>query len=348
MAAKIKDVAARAQVSMSTVSKVLKGTYSISDDTKDRVYRAIQELGYYPNSLAEKFSRNSSNQVAVFIDVDSRPPHNYNYDILTGIESVLRDEGYMTTVADQSFISSNFNYAEQLIRENRLRALIIHASCLNNPDIRAWLGKATFPYVVIGDPHSEETISWIDYDNTVAGEILANHIIDEGFSNVHFIGGDEYDILTSTRLSGIQRAYERRGLVFEDSHIHSCSDHLVRESYEIARRLMRNESPDAIITVDNSSALSVYHGVAHEGKRIPEDVAVAGFDNVPIAHALTPPLTVVDLDMSELGANTARVLLSHLRSPEMKMQYRMLAPKLLKRPSTIISQSVSTVGSTAG
>ncbi len=208
MATNIKDVALKAGVSISTVSKVISGNYKISEETQSRVKKTMKDLNYYPNRLARSFVMQSSEVIGVFLDLNRldafEKPH--LYEILAGVQGEVRGKGFMVNLLESESLSRKGNLV-RLIREKRMDGMIIHVNNLT-PDLISILEVEKFPYISIGAPHPEiRSVSWIDFDNSETGRQAADFLKVQGFIRPCFLGGAEEDFIASLRAESCRQVF---------------------------------------------------------------------------------------------------------------------------------------------
>ena len=335
MAVTIKDVARAANTSATTVSRVINNQcYSISQETIDRVHQAVRELNYHPNARARDFARQSTRTVLWLCSL--RPnaafenPH--MFEILSGAESVLSGKGYRMLVrnADTTSVTA---IVEEAYASQEVDGLLIHASAVSRP-LSAMLTRTHFPHVVLGKPDFESQMCWIDINNVLSGDIAANHLLEEGYKKIAFIGGRESDRISSHRLDGVRQALAVSAHPLQEQFIW-LGESTPQEGSRMAEGLFgMADRPDAVICANNSLALGCVEAVKRLGLRIPRDVGVMTFDNYPYANMMNPPLTVVDIDVYDMGVQAGRTLLQMIGKKNQQVQTYTTTSNLIVRAST--------------
>ena len=327
MAVTIKDVAKAAGTSISTVSKVINGHYSISEATAERVRAVMRELGYYPSASAQSFARGSTRAVVCLAEL--RPntafenPH--LFEMISGLEEGLRARGYSLTLRSTDTTEA-CEIATELINRRGCDGLAVHASVMSRP-LAALLTRTRFPHIVLGLPNFESQVCWIDINNVFSGMTAAAHLLDEGYRRIAFIGGSEHDMISAHRLEGV-----RQGL--PESYIW-LGESTRAEGRRMALGLMSaRPAPDAIVCANNLLALGCVAALEELGARIPQDAAVMTFDDYPYSRFTTPELTVVDIDVRDMGAQAAKLLADGIRRPNFQTQTYATASNLIIRAST--------------
>ena len=331
----IREVAQAADVSISTVSKVMNDAPTISDATKERVRKIMQELNYYPNNIARSFVQQSSKNIGIVIELQRHYAffNSHIYEILGGIESILSQNGYTVTLLNTHSLGNDLENYEKLVREKRVDGMIIQVSHLTKA-LSKRFDELHFPYIVIGEPDFDSSLCWIDINNKSAGEIAVNHLITEGYKRIAFIGSSSTDNICLNRLKGYEAALSNAGRTITPEYIIQSPTALQDGALLVEKLLDLMTPPDSIICLNNFIASGVLTGIKKRGLRIPSDIALVSFDNYPLAMFTEPKLTVVDNDVFELGTHAANILLNKIASPNLQMQYSMLSPTLIVRESS--------------
>ena len=331
----IKDVAKAANVSISTVSKVMNNAPSISEATKAKVKAIMEELHYYPNNIARSFAQQSSKNIGVVMKLKRHYAffNSHIYEILGGIESILSQKGYTLTLLNTDSLGQDLEAYERLIHEKRVDGMIIYVSHISQK-LCEYMDTVNFPYIVIGEPDFDSNLCWIDINNKSAGEIAANHLIDEGYTHIGFIGNTQKDNISYNREKGIRLALEKRHIPIYEEYMMQHSEPAQFAESLVDQLVSLPTPPDALICLNNFVANKVISALKKHNLRIPEDIALMSFDNYPLAEFTTPPLTVVDNDVFDLGTHAANILLNKIDNPNLQMQYSMLSPTLIVRSSS--------------
>lgn len=336
MAITIRDVAREAGVSISTVSKVINGKARVAQETRDRVEEVVERLHYYPNNIARAFVHQSTFSIGVLMATKRGVAYTdpYPFEILSGIEDVAYRSGYLVTLSNIKESFESDKAFEHLVMEKRVDGLIIHGSAPTKAVVHK-LESLSFPHVLIGQPDFNTNLCWVDINNRVAGEIATEHLVSSGFVRPAFIGGmSPRDLISARRLLGFREVLSRHRIEVPSSYIQKGDSGETGSALLMQRLIELDPRPDAVVCTNNFAAYGAMKTIKKNGLRIPEDIAVVSFDNLPLSPYLDPPLTVVDIDLFDLGVLAARALLDTLRKPTLQVQYSMLVPNLIVRAST--------------
>lgn len=331
MSVTIQDVARAAGVSKATVSKVLNHSYTISGETTERVNTVIRELGYRPNRRAQSFASKATKTVLFLAEIKHGAgfdkPH--LFEMLAGIENTLSQKGYGLIVKSigAGELCENF---DELLHNEFADGAILHASTVSGETAKL-LADSELPYVVIGMPDFSNRLCWIDTDNSVAGQIAARHLQKCGYRRIAFIGGPGEDRISAHRQKGALSVLE--GTLPEGYLLNGQPDS--EGGREAAERLMAlPEPPDAVICANQYIAYGCVNALKASGVRIPGETAVITFDDFPFSRVMDPPLTVVNLDMYDVGEQAARIVLRRVKKPQLVIQSQTTLPVLIERSST--------------
>jgi LacI family transcriptional regulator len=305
----LKDVSRLSGLSVFTVSRALSGPDGVSEESRRRVLEAAQELGYMPNRAAQQLRKNTRSSVAVLTASTS----NYYYiDMMNGIYRALRSSNRTAVVAD---IASEGAYSAELedatVQEviRARTAGVISTLTLSSENTRL-LADWDIPLVFVDSepPADAEDLPGITMDNVTAGRRVGAHLAEHGYGDWLFL---VYPSLWSTRAyreRGIREAAEEHGadlVVLE-------SDNSNADAYKTLAEYLDSPSghvPRALIAGNNPMVHGSLSVLQDRGLRVPEDVAVIGFDEFSWARLLHPPLTVLDEDSEAIGARATTILM---------------------------------------
>ncbi len=334
MGVTIKDVAKGAGTSVSTVSKVINGHYSISEETANRVRDVIKELNYYPSTSAQSFARGSTKIVTILTNLSPNTafqnPH--MFEIVAGLEETLRSKGYRLHLRGVDSTNA-YDVAEEIISRRSADALAIHVSVMTHP-LAGLLTKLRFPHIVLGMPNFESQVCWIDNNNIFSGTIAASYLLSHGYRKIAFIGGQYYDLGSSLRLQGVKQEIKNAGFQLDEQYIW-LGDSTREDGFRMTAKLLDQKLlPDAIICANNYIAMGCVDALREKEMKIPDDIAVLAFDDYPFSQIIEPKLTVVDIDVRDLGKQAGKLLLDIVRHPNMQVQTYVTTSNIMERQST--------------
>lgn len=333
MSSTIKDVARVAGVSISTVSKVINNSHTISEDTKAKVFETIKNLNYIPNERARNLARKSTKNVA-FITLVKRDMAFINphlFEVMIGAQNALSQRDY--TMEFIGVKHKSLEVIENLVESKRVDGVIVHASAMNQ-EISRYIVKSKIPHAVIGTPNYPNGVCWIDNNNNLSGQLAAKHILSMDRTQIAYIGGKSTDIISEYRLEGMLQELKHSMVEISDSMIIKV-DSSFKNGYNATIRLLdQNPRPNAIICANNLLDLGCIKALNDYSIKIPEDIAVVTFDDYPYAIITDPPTTAINIDVYDLGQQAARLLVEKINKPNYQFQTYMTVPLLVTRQST--------------
>lgn len=335
MSVTINDVANEAGVSKSTVSKVLNHWSTISPATVARVNAAIEKLHYTPNSRAVSFARQTTQNIVYLTNLakDSAYQNPHMFDIMCGVYHELAMQNYTLTLVDISDESYSGEKTEKVIQSHSSDGLIIHGSAIN-PEIASLIIDANFPHIIIGHPGFDSRLCWIDTNHALAGDYAADHMLACGYTDVAFVGGRKTDYISSQRQKGFVSGMLDRGYRIPQRRV-LYTNSSREEAYKATHTLLTSgDVPQAIICENNTLALGVVKAVQELSLRIPEDIAVLTFDVYPYSSIIDPKLTVVDINVYDMGVQAGSMMLRKLENPTLLIQSHTTLPVVLQGEST--------------
>lgn len=335
MAATIKDVAAKAGTSTATVSKVMNGSYSISQATIDRVNEAIKELDYHPNMRARNFVKQATRTIIFVATIDKNAgfdnPH--MFEIMSGLEHVLSEHNYsliMRSINQENVCEYIKSSSDMGIADG----FVIHASVLSE-ELDKLVYTENIPHIVIGNPDFISHLSWIDIDNRLAGEMAAKHLLEQGYQSLAFVGGTERDKISMHRLTGVKSILDEHDIIIPKSYV-QCGESECDSGYKMTCEILDNSKrPDAIICANNYIAYGCMNALRDNSIKCPQEIGVVTFDDFPFSRVLKPKLTVVNIDVYDMGIQAGKYIIQKIRKPNLHVQSFITFPELIERESSI-------------
>lgn len=327
----MKDVAKKAGVSTSTVSRVISGNEKISDDTKEIVYKVMDELDYHPNISARNLANNKTNTLGLILPSATKDfIHNpFFIKVIAGISRSAKENGYYIMYSNAEDEADEINLLNHFIRSGAVDGVILTTVRTEDKSIEL-LRKLKFPYVTIGRQRDYENSFWVDNNNFQAMYNVVEHLIRKDKSEIGFIGGKQGLNVTVDRLEGYKKALETRGLKINPGMIREV-EFTESEGYHAMEDILKVASPDAIVTTDDMLAFGVMNYLQENGI---ENIAVSGFNNTPIAEYRKPSLTSVDISAEKLGYYAADLLIKRLDNTNLKITNYIVDTLLIEREST--------------
>ena len=329
-----KDVARRAGVSRSTVSYVLNDQNDlkipISDETRQRVLEAIDELGYEPDARAQSLRLGSTNIVGVIIPVIQNP---FFWQMLSGISEGLQEAGYSLHLTHHPLdLQQEANMIRQLRRQPVDGFILLAAAKYLLPRLSEYLRKS-------GRPVVEITASKAEFDHVIhtydsGTRALMAHLLELGHKRIGFVYGTAREVQGFDRLLTYRESLEEAGLPLDSSLEAHCGESL-EEAYQTAYTLLsRADRPSALLVINDLLAIAAIRAAGDLGLRIPDDLSVASFDDIPLSSYTMPRLTTVSGRAVESGREAVRLLLKRFAEPDLPQQVTTAEVELIVREST--------------
>lgn len=336
MAATIKDVASKANVSIATVSLVIHDNSRISQATKKKVLKVIKQLDYHPSKSARDLvSQQTGNIGFILTDDHFLRTEPFYTRIFLGTEFEARDRGFYILLTT---VDSNFGEEDSLPRfilDRSVDGVIIAGKVPSNLIDRI-TSKYNFPIVFVDYVPNNNDHPVVLIDNIQGGILATNHLIQYGHKNIAFIGGDIQHPSISERLMGYTKALESAGLKINDKLVHTTSPYPDRQNgYDAVKSLFKkNKNITAIFACNDAMAIGAMHFLKDHGYKIPDDVSIIGFDDVEVDLLLDPPLTTVRVPKIDLGVEALRLMLDVLKNKGRKHKKVLVPVELIVREST--------------
>ena len=304
--ATIRDVAKASDVSIATVSRVFNESPLVSEATRQRVSAAATRLRYWPNGIARSLITNRTNTLGALLpDLHGE----FFSEVIHGIDLAARERGFHLLVSRTSSSAEELTAALRSMR-GRVEGLIIMAPDLEAGALRQVTGAARV--VLLGPARPVAGLGTISIANVEGARSIVRHLIGLGHRLIATISGPEHNTDARERLEGYRAALEEAGLA-SAPEIELSGDFTEHSGYDAATKLLRvSPRPTAVFVANDYMAVGALGAFHDAGVRVPGELALAGFDDIPLARYLTPPLTTVHVDMLKLGKRAVERLLDPL------------------------------------
>lgn len=335
MTVTIKEVAKLAKVAPSTVSRVIADNPRISEATKRKVKKVMEELGYHPNLNARSLSSKTTQTIGLVMpssgDVVFQNP--FFSTVLQGISEGAHEKKYALQMTTGRSEQETFEAVIEMVQGKRVDGMILLHSKVEDQVIM-YLSKMDFPFVVIGKPAKyTEEIAHVDNDNVGAMKEATDFLIKLGHEKIAFIGGSTELMVTVDRLNGYKQALEEAYIPINEEYI-KHEEFLREGGQEAVSELMAlPERPTSLLVVDDFMALGVLNKLDELGIKVPDDVSVVSFNNILLAEMSKPPLTSMDINILKLGIEASRSLIQKIEDSSEPAKRIIVSHKLVQRSS---------------
>ncbi len=320
-------VARAAGVSASTVSRVLNGTAVVSDLKKQAIDEAIAQLGFVPNPVARGLAGGRTFSIGVVTQALDSP---FYGAAMRGIEDALVPGGYSAL-----FVSGHWNAAAEarcidVLQSRRVDGIIVLTGRLTDQALKTYAKNQ--PLVVTGRALKAPDLFTLNFDNFEGGRMATQHLIRLGHQRIAFISGDADHPDANERLRGYRAALDDAGIAFDKALVVPGEYHELSGLLAVDRLLSTNQRFTAIFAANDQMAVGAALGLQRRSLRVPEDVSIVGFDDLPTSQYAIPPLTSVQQPAYELGRLAATAMLQLLA--DAKPTVEVPAPRLVARESS--------------
>ncbi|MHA6531000.1 LacI family DNA-binding transcriptional regulator [Paenibacillus sp. BAC0078] len=323
--ATINDVAEKAGVSVTTVSRVLNNRGYISEKTRQKVYQVMDELKYQPNELARSLLRKHSNVLGLIIPSVAHP---FFGELANEIESVAYQHGFKLLLCNSQFDSAKEREYIDMMRRNRVDGMILGSHTLEIGDYT----NLNYPLVTIDRRIGD--IPFVASDNENGGALAARLLIAKGCRKLgHLAGNMKLDMLSNLRTTGFEREARQEGVKFVTYQTEL--DVFDEQIYNEIIRKMFTEHPDidGVFTTSDLMALFVMKWCRTVGKEVPRDVRVIGYDDIPAASWYMPGLSTIRQPIKDMARRAVELLLEQMEDKPVERE-TILPVELVEREST--------------
>jgi DNA-binding LacI/PurR family transcriptional regulator len=322
------DVAKRAGVSIGTVSRVLNGRNRVHPETRERVLAAVRELNFQRNAFAQGLASRQTNMLGFVIPQVNDP---FFFEIVRGVEDAASVKGYSLLIASQPRQANEHRYL-QLFRRKHVDAMVLVAIDVRRPEIMQILEREV-PVVLVQQDVGTGVPTFI-CDNYGGACALVEHLLDHGYRRFAYIAGSDYTPDNAERLRGLRDTLAIHGLELASEFI-AQGNYLRGSGHDAILPLLDlDDPPEAVFAANDQMASDALMAIHERGLRVPDDIALVGFDDIPLASYVSPPLTTVRQPAYELGLQATQAALSMIKEPGPIEPLRVVLPtKLVLRRS---------------
>ncbi|UTA49216.1 LacI family DNA-binding transcriptional regulator [Simiduia sp. 21SJ11W-1] len=329
--ATIDDVAALAGVSIKTVSRVVNREPNVRPATRDKVQQAIDKLGYHPSQSARSLASNRSFLIALLYD---NPSASYVLDVQSGILAECRPAGYDLLIhpcdnADAELESQVANF----VRQSRVDGVVLTPPLSDHENLVRRLMEMHIPVVVIAPAEDGIPCSSVMTNDEEAAFAMTTRLVEKGHKRIGYILGHPEHRAMGNRYQGYRKALMYQGIPVDPKLVVQGMNSF-ESGYYAAEKLLLMANPPSAIFASNDDMAAGAIKLAHKlGRKIPSEVAVAGFDDIPAAEQIWPGLTTVRQPIMAMAQQAAQLLLLQLKSADAPVQHQRVKSTLIQRES---------------
>lgn len=313
----IKQVSMQAGVSQATVSRVMNGSARVSDSTRQRVEQAMKDMGYTPNAFAQSLASNRSNGIGLVVSELNGP---FYGELMEGLELTLREANKYLLIASGHSNEAMEKSAVEFLVSRRCDALVLHAERLSDDYLETLAER--IPIVLINRLVPSLSTYCIHLDNEDGGYQATRHLLAQGRRHVACISGPTWKQDAKDRVRGYERALQEAGIKV-DPRLITAGDFKVDSGRQAVKALLSKQPKiDGLFVGDDDMAMGAMSELQHRNVRIPEDIAVIGFDDVPYARYMSPPLSSMYLPINEMAVMAAQQILHRVYKQPVTLKSR--------------------------
>jgi len=324
--ATIGDVAAQAGVSIATVSRVVNGRYGVAPGTLSRVQAVIDDLGYESSLVARSLRSRRTNVIGIIV-ADIEP---FSAELLKGAARAIRGTGYELIVySGGGHLEDDTGWERRYL--SRVSGTLTDGTILVTPTV---VDASTSSPVVAVDPHAGSSeMPTVDSENLQGAKTATEYLIELGHRRIGFLAGRSDLESARRRERGYREALTEAGIPFDENLVR-IGGYTWESARSAARELLEmTDRPTAIFAANDISAIQTMNVASETGLKVPEDLSVVGFDNIPESALTTPPLTTIDQSIQQMGFEAAKLLLGLIDEPDRDQIHLTLPTELVVRQS---------------
>lgn len=344
--ATLSDIAATVGVAPMTVSRVINRNGYVSDETRQRVLQVVKEMNYRRNGLARNLKRQCTDTIGLVLGDISNP---YSTELARAVKETASISGYNVFVCISEHSAKEDIAAFESLANHSIDGIIVatRASATSNEHLRG-IAENNVPVVVIGRDFQHEAVDYVSADNLHGGFEATQHLIDLGHERIGFIGATLSSRKSLKRLQGYLSALEQHNIPIDERLITGRKEAVTdvpgysteENGYEGMKRLLSLPNrPTAVFARNDFTAIGAITAIKEARLKIPEDIAIVGFDDIPLAVHVSPSLTTVRQPLRMQGKIAAELLLRRIESEEIiQREEHILNCELIVRESTVFNQ----------
>ncbi len=329
----IKDIAKKVGVSVTTVSRALNDYDDVSLVTKEQIQAVAKELNYVPNRSAQNLVTKQNKTLAIILSglEPEGGKDNIVYGLLAGMYCYAESINYEVVLFTMSSALQTEKTYVQFCKEHNIGGAVLNGIRTDDPYLKE-LVDSDLPCVLIDVFIEGKNTSSISIDNVQAAKDAVTYLIENGHRNIGMINGRREAAVSEERLEGYAEGLKQNNLLYKDSYV-VYADFLEKEAYEKSMTLM-SKYPEitALFCASDMMAIGAIKAAKKLGKKVPRDISIVGFDNIPIAEYSSPTLTTIGQDFYAMGQKAAKQLVKMIKGEKVKKRV-LLKHKLLARDS---------------
>lgn len=335
MSVTLKDIARKVGYSITTVSRALNDYDDVSQETKQLIKRVAQEMGYHPHVIAQSLQRRRTNTVGFIVPATERYLSDpYFLELLAGIGDGAASYDFDLLISTCKPMDPKERLAyERMVKGRRVDGIVVARTRCDDERIAYLLGEE-FPLIAFGRTASDQDFPYLDVDGEEGVYEAVKYLIGLGHRRIGFIAPAMYLMFAEHRLAGYKRALQDHGPEFDPALVVEGNLTQARGYQRMEQLLDLKEPPTAIVAGNDLMAFGAMEAAQERGLVVGRDVAVIGFDDVPLAAHFRPPLTTIRQPIYDIGKRLSQMLIKIINGEELAERQIILQPELVIRESS--------------
>lgn len=332
MSVTIKDIAQHLGIAVSTVSKALNNYSDVSQKTKERVLAAARELDYHPSAAARNLRRRRTDKIGFSFSFPVSLMSDYISRLITGAVTAAEKQGHNLIL--YPLMDDQVKQLTQICRAREVDGLLLLGRAQMEQTTIALLKQEDIPFVVVGRRVENPEVSFVTPDHLSGALAITRHLIELGHKRIAFTTRPALGITSRDRLASYRQALSEAGIPFDENLVVPTSIE-PDSSYQAMNTLLDLPNPPtAVFAIHDLVAIECLRAATDRGLRVPEDVAIAGFDNWRASLTTYPPLTTIHPPLSDIGFRATEILLARVADRSLPSERVTLPVELVIRQST--------------
>ncbi len=329
----IKDIAKRTGKSITTVSRALHGYNDVSPETRELIVRVANEMGYTPNLLAQRLQKQRTDTIGFILPTfGPRFSDPFFSEFLAGIGSSATKYGFDILVSTQPPGEKELEAYRKKVTGRQVDGFVLVRTRCHDPRIQ-YLRETRTPFVAFGRTEGEIDYPYVDEDGASGMRLVVEHLVRLGHQRIAYISPPLIFTFARDRLRGVQETLSDAGLTLPDMYL--VYGDLTQRSGKVQAQALLDlfEPPTAIIAGNDLMAFGVMSAIQERGWKVGKDIAVAGFDDIPMSEATHPPLTTVHQPIYQIGSLVTEILIKIILGETPEQTQYLMKPRLIIRQS---------------
>lgn len=329
----IKDIAKMANVSTTTVSRVINDYPDVSDRTRKKINKIIEKENYRPNSIARSLSTSKSNSIGIFFTdhFNSGLHHPFFREVIYGMEKSLGNKGYDIVYFTNRHWGEKFSYVEKC-KDRNVDGVALMGVLKDDPNIKKLL-ESKIPSVFVDVDITGNFSSYVISDNIEGAKKAINYLDKLGHRKIGLLMGIGTSKASQERLIGYKQALKSLNIQYNKKWIFN-GKYSEKGGYEATKKMLKLKSrPTAIFCQSDGMAIGAMRAIEDAGLKVPSDFSVIGFDDIEASQYVKPALTTIAQDKEKIGSSASKLLIKMIEEKKHRVEPIELPVKLIKRKS---------------